>query len=250
MSANKYYATVTRVIDGDTFEIKDKFGKSQTIRLFGIDTPEKKQTFGMTAKAYTEKLIDKKEVFVESVELGRYNRVVAVVYVNGHSLAESLLADGIAFAAGDSHPLATKYYSLQERARVNNRGVHKLGIISPAEFRRKNQRYRDPTLRKSSPRHIPQLAERFIPARPSSLILEKVKKFFSDLFTQSPEQIAKKEAIKKAEQERIKKRIEDRKMEESLKENLKDLEKIKKEVPMKKPESTFLKRFNERTKHM
>ena len=247
MSANKYYATVTRVIDGDTFEIKDKFGKSQTIRLFGIDTPEKKQPFGMTAKAYTEKLIDKKEVFVESVELGRYNRVVAVVYVNGQSLGEMLLADGIAFAAGENHPLANKYYALQERARVNNRGVHKLGIISPAEFRRKNQRYRDPTMRNNRPRHIPQLAERFIPARPSTLILEKVKKFFTDLFTQSPEQKAKKEAIKKAELERIKKRIEDRKLEESIKENL---EKRQKETPEKKPESTFLKRFNERTKHM
>jgi len=215
--SGKYYATVTRVIDGDTFQVKDKFGNSQTIRLFGIDTPEKKQPFGMTATNFTKNLIDKKEVYVESIELGKYGRVVAIVYLNGKSLSEILVAEGIAFAEGENHKLANKYYALQEKARVNNRGVHKLGIQKPSDFRKQNQRKRNPTFGRSNiPSPIP--IPRFRPAKPK--FLDQVTKFFSNLFEKSEEQIAKRAEIKKAELERIEKRIADRKMQQSIRENL------------------------------
>lgn len=255
--SSKYYGTVTRVIDGDTFQVKDKFGNIQTIRLFGVDTPERKQPFGSTATEFTKKIIDKQDVYVESIELGKYGRVVAIVYINGKSLSEILLTEGIAFAAGQNHRLAHKYYAMQEKARVNNQGVHKLGIKSPAEFRKKNQKTRNPSFGKSS-LPDPKPIQRFRPPKPK--ILDQVTKFFSNLFEKNDEHVAKRAAIKKAELERIEKRIADRKMEESIKENL---EKRQNEKPNPTPKKESVKeqvakvdvdfvfnRFKERSKKM
>lgn len=255
--SSKYYATVTRVIDGDTFQVKDKFGNSQTIRLFGVDTPEKKQTFGMTATNFTKDLIDKKEVYVESIELGKYGRVVAIVYLNGKSLGEILVAEGIAFAEGENHKLSNKYYALQEKARVNNRGVHKLGIQKPSDFRKQNQRIKNPTFGKSKmPERIP--VPRFVPFKPK--LLDQVTKFISNLFEKSEEQIAKRAEIKKAELERIEKRIADRKIEQSIKENLEKRQSDELKAKMKQKAiddeiakvdiNNVLKRFNKKSNKM
>jgi len=252
-----YYGEVTRVIDGDTFQVKDRFGNTQTIRLFGVDTPEKKQRFGMEAKEYTKNLIDKKTVHVQTIELGKYGRVVAIVHINNESLAELLLKDGIAFASGDNHKLAHRYFSLQERARVNNQGLHKLGIENPSVFRKKQQT-KNPTFRKIRvPEQLP--VPRFKPAKPKSRFLEQVKNFFTSLFEQNAEQIAKREKIKKAEKERIEKRIADRKLANEEKEkNQKEAEQKTRllsdeeidKIVAKTDISGVLKRFNERSKKM
>lgn len=250
-----YYGEVTRVIDGDTFQVKDRFGNVQTIRLFGIDTPEKKQTFGMEAKEYTKNLIDKKTVHVQTIELGKYGRVVAIVNINNESLAEILLRDGIAFASGDNHKLAHRYFALQERARVNNQGLHKLGIENPSVFRKKQQN-RNPTFRNIRvPEQLP--VPRFRPAKPKSRFLEEVKNFFARMFEQTAEQVAKKEKIKKDELERIEKRKADRKLaneanEKSQKQpeqatRLLTSEEIDK-IVANTDTSSVLKRFNERSK--
>lgn len=256
MSANQYYATVTRVIDGDTFVVKDKFGNNQTIRLFGVDTPEKKQPFGMTAKEYTSNLIDKKQVYIDAIDLGKYNRVVAIVYINNYSIGEILVEEGIAFADGYNHKLAKRYYSLQEKARVNSKGVHKLGIQSPAEFRKQNQFFRNPSFIKSkNPVRTP--VKRIKPSQPNILTLQKVKDFFTKLLIKDPEQVAKKAAIKKEELERIEKRKADRKREDAIKENLKKIEtekqKQKESIDHQVAQvdtSKIVKKFNERCKNM
>lgn len=237
--SNKYYGTVTRVIDGDTFQVKDKFGNTQVIRVFGVDTPERKQKFGPEATAFTKKLIDKQEVYVDAIDLGKYQRVVALVYINGQSLGEILLAEGIAFVAGDNHKLAYKYCGLQEKARLNSKGVHKLGIQSPAQYRKNNQRVKNPTFTKSQPAPVPLI--RFKPEKPN--FLEKVTKFFSEMFEKNEDHVAKREAIKKAELERIEKR---------------EAEKLKaspKKASVEEPDakldtSRFMQRFRERSKKM
>lgn len=253
--AGNYYGEVTRVIDGDTFQVKDKFGNTQTIRLFGIDTPEKKQTFGLEAKEYTKKLIDKKTVHVQTVELGKYGRIVAIVHINNQSLSEILLSDGIAFASGSNHKLANRYFALQEKARVNNQGLHKLGIENPSLFRKKQQS-RNPTFMKSKfPEQLP--VPRFKPAKPK--FLDGVKKFFANLLEKSAEYNAKREQIKKIEKERIEQRILNRKLaNEALEENNKSNKNKQPESSSKSIEkdadkidtSVFMQRFKERSKKM
>lgn len=136
----RYKAKVIRVFDGDTIEIEIKKGSKKTIRFFGVDAPERKQDFGKEATERIKNLIDKKEIEVYPVELGIYGREVGIVYLNGVSLSEVLLKEGLAFASGYNHKLATKYYRLQENSRVNKIGMWKQGFIeSPAAFRKRNK---------------------------------------------------------------------------------------------------------------
>lgn len=255
----KYYATVKRIVDGDTFQVEDKFGNTQVIRLFSVDTPEKQQPFGMTAKKYTSDLIWKKEVEIQPVELGQYNRIVAIVKINGESLGEILITNGIAFAAGSNHVFSQRYYALQEKARVNNRGLWKLGIENPAVFRKKNK-HRNPTFVKSGipdPLPIP----RFKPAKPN--LLDKVTDFFSSLIEKNKERLEEKEELKKAEN--IRKQTsqvkEDKDLENDLKRrlDLRKLTEVSKDYPTsKKPApvvpdvdtSDFIRRIKEKTKNM
>jgi len=75
---------VIGVTDGDT--IKVLFNKkSIKIRLYGIDTPEKRQDFGTKAKQYISKIIFGKTVKIIPVTQDGYGRLVAMVYSSGLS---------------------------------------------------------------------------------------------------------------------------------------------------------------------
>ncbi len=68
---------VKRIIDGDTFEVRNRVRGTRFIRLAGIDTPEKGQRGYSSAKSELNRLRGK---VVTLVPKGRsYNRVVADV---------------------------------------------------------------------------------------------------------------------------------------------------------------------------
>jgi micrococcal nuclease len=82
-------ATVDRVVDGDTIRIVAPGGRSERVRLIGIDTPETKdprrpvQCFGKEASAFTTKLLPRatRVRLVRDVEgRDRYGRLLAYVY--------------------------------------------------------------------------------------------------------------------------------------------------------------------------
>jgi micrococcal nuclease len=91
---------VGRVIgikDGDTIELLVD-GKPVTIRLFGVDCPEKSQAFGKAAKQYTSAVCFGKVARVEAkAKRDRYKRVLGVVYVGNVNLNEALLRKGLAW---------------------------------------------------------------------------------------------------------------------------------------------------------
>lgn len=151
----KYIGKVAYIVDGDTFDVVDKNKQKQRIRIFGIDTPEKRQEFGLTAKEFTRELLEDKYVEVDTVALGQYNRVVAIVKVNGQSVAEELLKAGLAFASGSNHRLANHYFSLQEQAKSRNVGLWKSEKAeNPSVFRRRLSREKlrnNPLYAKSTP---------------------------------------------------------------------------------------------------
>ena len=49
--------TVVRVVDGDTIKIANEHGIA-TVRLYGIDAPEKSQAFGQAARGFTSQMVD------------------------------------------------------------------------------------------------------------------------------------------------------------------------------------------------
>lgn len=136
----RYEAKVVRVFDGDTIEVEIKKGSKKTIRFFGIDSPERTQEFGKEAREMVKSLIDKKVVEIFPVELGIYGREIGIVYINGISISEIMLKEGLAFASGNNHKLATKYNRYQEQSRVNKIGMWKQGFVeNPSAYRRRNK---------------------------------------------------------------------------------------------------------------
>ena len=90
-------ARVVRVIDGDTIEVILS-GKTQSIRLYGIDSPEKRQAFGLAAKDFVEVMVKGKMVDVIPVgSKDRYERPVAIVNLGTQNLQEQLLLAGYAW---------------------------------------------------------------------------------------------------------------------------------------------------------
>ena len=88
---------VVSVADGDTITIIDKSKTEHRIRLYGIDTPEKGQPFGNSAKKHTSRLVAGKSVEVTPYDTDKYGRTVGVVSVNGTNVNQSLIESGIAW---------------------------------------------------------------------------------------------------------------------------------------------------------
>jgi len=96
---------VTKVVDGDTLEIL-KYGKTEKVRLIGVDTPETLdprkpvQCFGKEASAKTKGLLTGKSVRLEfdSIvgEKDKYGRLLAYVWNENELVNLKLLKEGYA----------------------------------------------------------------------------------------------------------------------------------------------------------
>ena len=106
-----YDANITRVIDGDTvaFEaawLPDPLKKELSIRVFGVDTPEKghraqcpsEDARGQAATKFTKEMIassQKRQVVL--MDWDKYGgRVLGDVLLNGQSLRQMLIVNGFA----------------------------------------------------------------------------------------------------------------------------------------------------------
>jgi micrococcal nuclease len=109
-----YTGNVTRVIDGDTIDVRVDLGFSiftnTRFRLFGIDTPEKTskiaevKEIAITATNFVKNAIEGKEITIESMNKDKYGRWLAKIhYGEGPTINEQLVALGLAKAYfGDS----------------------------------------------------------------------------------------------------------------------------------------------------
>jgi micrococcal nuclease len=100
-------ATVIKVIDGDTIDLKVDLGfstfKEDRFRLTGINSPEKNTEEGMVAKRWMESMlpIGKELVVATSKDKKeKYGRYLAVLYVKGmdESINSALIRGGMAKA--------------------------------------------------------------------------------------------------------------------------------------------------------
>jgi len=97
-----YFARVTNVVDGDTFDAEVDLGfdvfKKTRFRLVGIDTPETwrpkslaEKAHGKMATEFVKSLIEGKTVTIISTKIGAYNRYDAVVILEDDSNLAELL---------------------------------------------------------------------------------------------------------------------------------------------------------------
>ncbi len=115
---------VTRVIDGDTFEIES----GEHVRLIGINAPEISDIFGQEAKQYLSDLIENKTVDLKSDiisnDTDRYGRLLRYVIFNGVDINKKMISDGFAFAYLKYHfSNSIDYKQTQFLARESNIGI-------------------------------------------------------------------------------------------------------------------------------
>lgn len=99
---------VVSISDGDTIVV-DLFGKSETVRLIGVDTPETHhpsrpvQCFGVAATKFTTELIGDSSVRLEldptNTNRDRYDRLLRYVYLeDGRLVNAEIIKQGYGFA--------------------------------------------------------------------------------------------------------------------------------------------------------
>ena len=129
------------VIDGDTIEIQD-----QRIRLYGIDTPESRQTCrdengqdyrcGQQATRALSNKIGGQTVSCDQRDIDRYGRIVAVCQAGGEDLNGWLVSEGLAVAYTR---YSVRYVPAEIAARFAGRGIWAGDFMEPEAWRRQNR---------------------------------------------------------------------------------------------------------------
>lgn len=88
---------VVNVSDGDTFTLLVDGNEKLSIRLAGIDAPERKQDYGAVAKSQLSELVFQKYVLVEFDKRDRYGRVLGKVLIDGVDVNLHMLETGYAW---------------------------------------------------------------------------------------------------------------------------------------------------------
>ena len=137
----------TRVTDGDTITVVTA-GQKRTIRLVGIDAPEKSrgkhqpgQPFSQKSTKHLADLVLNKHVDVVLYGTDRYGRTLGVVYVDAKNVNLEMVKVGLAEvyrgkpAPGfDNDP----YQKAEDQAKSSGKGIWSLGdrYVSPKEWRK------------------------------------------------------------------------------------------------------------------
>lgn len=131
-----------KISDGDTITVQTSTRDNLKIRVYGIDTPERNQALGAEATKLTEDLVYNTDIEIEVIDIDRYNRSVAIVYLSdGSTLQEHLISSGLAMVYPkycSIEEFCIKLYELEEIAKEKKLGVWAFDeIISPWDFRNK-----------------------------------------------------------------------------------------------------------------
>ncbi|RLA25502.1 MAG: thermonuclease family protein [Gammaproteobacteria bacterium] len=105
---NATVSEVRTIFDGDSFRADingwpDIISKSVPIRILGIDTPEmrgkcqEEKLLARAAKQHSVELLRSGKVIeLTNIQRGKYFRILANVIIDGESLGNSLLSNGLA----------------------------------------------------------------------------------------------------------------------------------------------------------
>ena len=117
------YETVYKIADGDTFILESN---KQTVRLFGLDAPEADNCYSKEAYSRLDQLLKKRQVQLKEPVVDKFGRVVALVYVDGKLVNETLIKEG--YAAYRSEPGSEKETMKAAHELAKSK---KIGIYSP-----------------------------------------------------------------------------------------------------------------------
>jgi len=126
---------ITRVVDGDTAKVSIN-GRSVTLRLIGIDTPETKdprrpvQCFGKEASARAKALLTGRKVWIQydtsQAHRDRYGRDLVYVWLDGHKmLNEDMVREGFAheYTYDRAYRYQAQFRAAQRQAKAAGLGL-------------------------------------------------------------------------------------------------------------------------------
>jgi endonuclease YncB( thermonuclease family) len=144
-SAESLTGKVIRVADGDTLTLRTAEPLDYTIRIAGIDAPEKGQAFGNRSKQHLTNLTLNKEAQADCYKIDQYKRKVCRVFVDGRDVGLEQVKFGAAWwyrrFAGEQQEAERRDYERAEAAAKAQR----FGLwqdndpVPPWEWRRSKQ---------------------------------------------------------------------------------------------------------------
>ena len=136
---------ITKVIDGDTMDVRFKDGSTDRVRLLGVDTPEINaknkpneykditdlkclNIWADKSDDYAKRVLDGKEVNLvfdnQAGERGYYGRLLAYMEIDGYDFNESLISRGYARVYDEgSSSRKTRYLSMQNKVILQGIGL-------------------------------------------------------------------------------------------------------------------------------
>lgn len=124
------HGKVMRVIDGDTVVMQDSHGTRHTLRLAGIDAPEKRMPYGQASRHQLNAMVGGEYVTAMPSKQDRYGRTVATVTHNGQDVNLTMVQSGMAwhyrkYAREQTEAQASAYAVAEQSARNRSQGLWK-----------------------------------------------------------------------------------------------------------------------------
>jgi len=107
-------ATVVYVFDGDSMEV-DVDGRTEEVRLLGINAPEGDECFGDEARGALIDLIAERDLVLakgSGDDIDQYGRLLRYVYVDDESVNGRMLAEGNAVTLQGDHPYNDEFVEI------------------------------------------------------------------------------------------------------------------------------------------
>lgn len=130
-----------RVIDGDTVEVIPVGGKSERVRLLGIDAPEAKQDYGTESTNALIQCLNNKQVTIEWTNRDRYDRLLGKVIANQIDCNLNQVKKGLAWHYKEYQSNQTPFDRIEySNGEVGARSKH-LGLwvsmnpVKPSDYR-------------------------------------------------------------------------------------------------------------------
>lgn len=140
-------ATITRISDGDTVQAITPEGTKLKVRLYGIDAPETQkgnklgEPFGNASRDYLASMISQRSVRVEILDIDRYRRMVAILWLAERNVNQEMIAAGMAEAYVEylKKPYRTPFIQAEQEAKAHGKGIWSQGsrYERPSQFRKR-----------------------------------------------------------------------------------------------------------------
>ena len=134
-------ATVTRVVDGDTLDLRLGKRNVHGVHLRGVDAPELGQPWGHEAAAALSQMVLQQQVDLEPLQQDNRHRQTAIMFVGEQEVGAALISDGNAWADRENLGRSdTGLCEVEEAAREAKRGLWSLPAakrMAPWEYRRR-----------------------------------------------------------------------------------------------------------------